>query len=629
MYQSRLKNLMFALCLSLLTNSVFAANLGALNVHSAIGEPLNADIALLSVNSEDLSFLTATIASEEVYVSQGISRNPVHNNITITQGKSADGALILNVRSTMPVNAAFLDLIVQLDWASGRIQREFTVLLNPPNAKASVDQMPSKIDAPVIPQESTSMQSLSGNALENEVNAIAIEDASVDLNTNGAKVAADETTQALADHATSSTFDTSHELTTVRGDTLSAIAKRFPNDGASLEQMLIALYENNQSAFINNNMNQLKVGQIVRVPSQSELYARTAEQARVRVKEQLQQWNVYRSALAGNVEAASATLVKENQQKASGKIAKTNETAEPLIASSTDVVKLSSGEVKNPTSEDTNQAFDEKISALQEETTARKKALLEAQQLSDALEKQIAVMQKLLILKNKVMANVQKNAENASQNKAKLKATPNALQKNNKATFVDDKSLLALPSFLGKQTFFKDWLSSKYLIYITIGLAVALLIAGLISSRNKQKRHLDRLAQRILTPKDLRSNVTLGDIAVVPSRVNSAINEDTLIDANDAFNPLRLGENQPSVDLTLDGLSLDICQNDDAIFISKNTDTQANRQKDAQTASSSFELNLSAISLDLDDVTQDSTSDANKTASKGKLNPDGVINKWY
>lgn len=629
MHQSRLKNLMFALCLSLLTSQVFAASLGSLTVHSAIGEPLNADIALLSVAADDLSALSATIASEEVYVSQGISRTLIHNNITITQGKSADGALTLNVRSTIPVNTSFLDLIVQLDWASGRIQREFTVLLNPPNAQVKIDRTPSKIEAPVIPQESAIMQSSSGNALENEVNAIAIEDASFDLNTNAAKVAIDEPTQALADHATSKASDISHEQTTVRGDTLSAIAKRFPNDGASLEQMLIALYENNPSAFMNNNMNQLKIGQIVRLPSHPELYARTATQASTIVKDHFNQWNIYRSALAGNIEAASARLQKENQQKASGKIAKTNEQTEPSIGSSTDVVKLSSGEVKNPTSEDTNQAFDEKISALQEETTARKKALLEAQQLSDALEKQIAVMQKLLILKNEVMANVQKNAENASQSKAKLQATPSALQKNNQATFVEDKSLLAPPSFLGKQSFFKDFISSTYLIYITIGLAIALLIAGLISSRNKQKRHLDRLAQRILTPKDLRSNATFSDVGVVPSRLNSAIAEDMLTDANDALNPLRLGENQPSVDLTLDGLSLDICQNDDATSNPKNADAPVSKQKDAQTASSSFELNLSAISLDLDDVTQDSTSDANKTASKSKLNPDDVINKWY
>lgn len=619
---------MFALCLSLLTSAVFAANLGALNVHSAIGEPLNADIALLSVNSEDLSSLIGTIASEEVYVSQGISRSLVHNNITITQGKSADGALILNVRSTMPVNAAFLDLIVQLDWASGRIQREFTVLLNTPNAKASVNQIPSKIEAPVIPQESISIEALSGNTLENQVSVTVTENGAIDLNANTTKIATDKPTQALAESATSSTVDTSHKLTTVRGDTLSAIALRLPNDGSSLEQMLIALYENNQSAFINNNMNQLKVGQIVRVPSQSELYARTAEQARLLVKEQLKQWNAYRSALAGNVEAASATLQKENQQQASGKIAKTNETAEPLIASSTDVVKLSSGEVKKPTSEDTNQAFDEKISALQEEITARKKALLEAQQLSDALEKQIAVMQKLLILKNEVMANVQKNAENASQNQTKLKATRNASQKSNKTTHADASSLSALPSFLNKQTFFKDLLSSTYLIYITIGLVVALLIAGLISARNKQKRHLDRLAQIIVTPKDFRSNAAFGDAAIA-NTVDSAINEDMLTDANDAFNSSRLSENQPSVDLTLDGLSLDISQNDDVLFNQKNDDTQANNQKSAPNASSSFELDLSAISLDLDDVTQDSTSDANKIASKGKLNPDDVIIKWY
>lgn len=606
---------MFALCLSLLTSSVFAASLGSLTVHSAIGEPLNADIVLLSMDADDLPALTATIASEEVYVSQGISRNLIHDNITITQGNSEDGALTLNVRSTIPVNASFLDLIVQLDWASVRIQREFTVLLNPPNAQVNADRTLSKIEAPVIPQESTIMESLNGNALENQDNVIAIEDASVDLNTISAKAAIDETTQALADHATSKASYISHELTTVRGDTLSAIAKRFPNDGASLGQMLIALYENNPSAFMNNNMNQLKIGQIIRLPSHSELYARTATQASTIVKDHLNQWNIYRSALAGNIEAAPATLQKESQQKASGKIAKTNEKTEPSIAFSTDVVKLSSGEVKNPTTEDTNQAFDEKISALQEETTARKKALLEAQQLSDALEKQIAVMQKLLILKNEVMANVQKNAENASQSKAKLKETPNSLQKNNKATFVDDKSLLVPPSFLGRQSFFKDALSSIYLIYITIGLAIALLGARLITSRNKQKRHHDRLAQRILRPKDLRSNATFADVAVSPSSINSAITEDTLTDANDAFNLLRLGENQPSVDLTLDGLSLDICQNDDATFNPKNADAAVIKQKDAQTASSSFELNLSAISLDLDDVTQDSTSDANKTAS--------------
>lgn len=606
---------MFALCLSLLTSSVFAASLGSLTVHSAIGEPLNADIVLLSMDADDLPALTATIASEEVYVSQGISRNLIHDNITITQGNSEDGALTLNVRSTIPVNASFLDLIVQLDWASVRIQREFTVLLNPPNAQVNADRTLSKIEAPVIPQESTIIESLNGNALENQDNAIAIEDASVDLNTISAKAAIDETTQALADHATSKASYISHELTTVRGDTLSAIAKRFPNDGASLGQMLIALYENNPSAFMNNNMNQLKIGQIIRLPSHSELYARTATQASTIVKDHLNQWNIYRSALAGNIEAAPATLQKESQQKASGKIAKTNEKTEPSIAFSTDVVKLSSGEVKNPTTEDTNQAFDEKISALQEETTARKKALLEAQQLSDALEKQIAVMQKLLILKNEVMANVQKNAENASQSKAKLKETPNSLQKNNKATFVDDKSLLVPPSFLGRQSFFKDALSSIYLIYITIGLAIALLGARLITSRNKQKRHHDRLAQRILRPKDLRSNATFADVAVSPSSINSAITEDTLTDANDAFNLLRLGENQPSVDLTLDGLSLDICQNDDATFNPKNADAAVIKQKDAQTASSSFELNLSAISLDLDDVTQDSTSDANKTAS--------------
>ena len=136
MRKSKIKQISLAVCLALLPFSSYAAGLGKLNVNSGIGEPLKAEIELLSVTPEELSTLAASIASEDAYTQQGIQHLAIHNNIKVEIDKNTDGSPILKIHSNQPVSDPYLDMLIQVDWATGRLQREYTILLDPPGYKA-------------------------------------------------------------------------------------------------------------------------------------------------------------------------------------------------------------------------------------------------------------------------------------------------------------------------------------------------------------------------------------------------------------------------------------------------------------------------------------------------------------
>ena len=104
MHSSKLKKITAAICMALIPMSVFAAGLGKLNVSSGLGEPLRADIELLSVTPEELNSIVANIASEEAYANQGIDRPASHNTIKVEVTKNSSGSPILRLKSTQPIS---------------------------------------------------------------------------------------------------------------------------------------------------------------------------------------------------------------------------------------------------------------------------------------------------------------------------------------------------------------------------------------------------------------------------------------------------------------------------------------------------------------------------------------------
>jgi pilus assembly protein FimV len=409
-HNSKLKQITIALCMALLPISVFAAGLGKLNVTSALGEPLRADIELLSVTPDELSSIVAAIASEEAYANQGIERPSSHNSIKVDVAKNSRGAPVLKLRSSLPISEPFLDMLLQVDWNSGRLLREYTVLLDPPGYTGEADTSTSTTQAPMV-KPSTAPS-------EDKMLAPAPQDAmAAPAKSTGTK-RSNRHNRAPRNPAPEAAPVESNgqEYTTQRGDTLNKIARDMKPEGVSLEQMLVGLYQANPNAFDARNMNRLKVGQILKQPSEEALNAISRKIAVREIRVHSSNWNAYRNKLAGIVKDAAPSEAEAPASSSSGKIKSAAEDKSMPAAGAKDVVKLSAGDAAAAKGGSGDvKAMQAKISALQEEVTAREKSVKEAQDRTVALEKQVADMQKLIAMKSGAMADLQKQAE--AQNK--------------------------------------------------------------------------------------------------------------------------------------------------------------------------------------------------------------------
>ena len=113
-----------------------AAGLGKLTLISALGQPLNAEVEIVSLQpgEEDLS---ARLASSQAFAQAGIEANPVLSDVRFTIERRGSTP-ILRLRSSQPINEPFIELLVELTWSSGRLVREYTFLLEPPEYKTKM-----------------------------------------------------------------------------------------------------------------------------------------------------------------------------------------------------------------------------------------------------------------------------------------------------------------------------------------------------------------------------------------------------------------------------------------------------------------------------------------------------------
>ena len=375
--------LLFLLLSIMLAPLSHAASLGGLNLSSNLGEPLLAEVELLLEPQESLSGLQAALASEQAYAKQGIRYQSHYLDLKVELQQNPQGLAVLKLSSSLPINEPYLDVLLQLDWAAGRLQKQYIVLLDPPQLTEAAPE------AIVAPQAS-------GEAVNTD----------------------DQLQAAMLPDQSSDQVDQARPLALVSkpGDTLSSLAKAIPQEGVSLDQMLLGLYQANPQAFEAGNMNRLKAGQALALPSPAELLATQAAAATAEVKLHASNWQAYRAALANKVLAQIARPDAVQAQSASGKIASAKDDVDKVKTTNNDVLKLSAG------GKEAAKSADAKLLALQEDATAREKSLQESDARAQALQKQIQDMQQLLRLKNQSMADLQKHATEAKQANAAKQA---------------------------------------------------------------------------------------------------------------------------------------------------------------------------------------------------------------
>ena len=387
-----------------------AAGIGGINVVSALGQPLKADIELFSVNKSEKSSLVARLATPEAYKLAGLDY-PYGNKFKFTIESRADGASYIHATSSKEINDPFVSLLVELSWASGKLVREYTFLLDPVGyqaeqpAPAPVQAVAPAVEpvvaAPVaevpvaeVPPEEQMVEIATEPVPESEpVSSQPIEQAPPVE--KPAKVAPAKVAAATMNAG---------EVKVQRGDTLTKIAAANSVDGVSLERMLVALYRANADQFDAKNMNRIKTGKILRMPDSKELEAISQADARKEIHAQVSDWNAYRQKMA-SAPSISAEH-QEAQQVSAGKISSSVADKTPVAKEGAkEVLKLSKGDAVNDKVAAAGKATSQDSkNAVQEEAIAKAKAVADEQTRAALLEKNLQDMKRLAELKTEAAA---------------------------------------------------------------------------------------------------------------------------------------------------------------------------------------------------------------------------------
>jgi pilus assembly protein FimV len=292
-----------------------ALSLGRITSLSSLGEPFAAGIDIPDINTEEIASLKATLASPEAFKTAGMEYNTALASVQITLTRRENGSSYLLLRSEKIVSDPFVNLIINANWSTGRIVRNYTLLLDPPAVKqietATVTAPMAVLPAPAPISAPTSVQT----PVPAPVNSTRVPPVS----TPSAPVAMPKAPATKSsDSAQKPTITNSGEQIKVsNGDTAGKIAAKNLPANVSLDQMLAAMLRGNPKAFIDNNINRLKAGVILDLPTDEQAAAVSASEARQSLVAQSKDFSSFRRKLAEN---APALTSKTTDRVAGGKI---------------------------------------------------------------------------------------------------------------------------------------------------------------------------------------------------------------------------------------------------------------------------------------------------------------------
>ncbi len=297
----------------LLPETAFTLGLGEIEVNSALNQKLKADIELLSATPEDTENLIVKLASRKEFTRAGLDRPYLLNDLRFNS-VVVDGVPQIKVSSGSPIREPFLNFLVEVDWPNGHLIREYTVLLDPPvfmTQPASAPPAPVKQNddfrpvstgsSNVIPVVSpgVSLSARPGAAATAPVSQPAVRPAEATSNTP-AFVPAPYVQQPAVVNQKPGTYRIKS------GDTAWSLADAMrPDQSISVEQMMVAMLRANPESFIDENVNGLKRGYILRVPDYDQIVAVNQADARAMVREQAALWRQYQQTHAGGQPASA------------------------------------------------------------------------------------------------------------------------------------------------------------------------------------------------------------------------------------------------------------------------------------------------------------------------------------
>ncbi|WP_222564785.1 type IV pilus assembly protein FimV [Novilysobacter antarcticus] len=406
-----------ALVLMVASGTAAALGLGQIQLKSKLGEPLLAEIMIVSSDPSELEGLRAGLASPETFARIGLDLpQGAVADLQFTQALNDAGRPVIRVTSVAPIEQPLLSFLIEVDWGQGRLVREYSTLMDAPRTLAASAQ-PS-IQAPTQAQSNAIMRDAVADQTEpSAVTGFVAEGAGDE------RPVAGDTPPGMTVPAQPTPPPTRYGAVQ-SGEHLSKIAEGLEMDG-NLQQRMIALLQANPEAFIGGNIHLLKQGAVLRIPGADEVAAITAAQAAAQVREQTRAWRV-----------ASQPVPQPQVADAVGEASAAGDTvAAATAAAPADGARL---EIVPPGASDASRAgtqsglsaggegdmVRQELQTTTETLAARDAELADLKSRIDTLEQLQSDQQKLLAMKDAELASAQEQLAQAQSTQAAAQADP-------------------------------------------------------------------------------------------------------------------------------------------------------------------------------------------------------------
>ncbi|HSI50460.1 MAG TPA: FimV/HubP family polar landmark protein [Ideonella sp.] len=308
-----------------------------MTVQSALGESLRAEIEITGLTADEAASLRSSVASGDAFRAAGVDYNAVLIGAQATLQRRSDGRPIIRLVGERAVSEPFVDVILDFSWNGGRLQRSYTLLIDPPTTRSSAGTQ----SAPVNAAPAISAAPIAPTPAPAQVAPPPIATAPYTPPRPAPAQAPATAPRSVASQPATPSSASGDSVKVRSGDTLSSIANANARQGVSLDQMLVGLYRGNPQAFLGNNMNRLKAGVVLNVPDAQSAGSIGADEAHQVIQAHSADFSAFRQRLA---EGAPAVKTTESARQASGKVEAAVQDRKPGgPATAPDQLKLSRG----------------------------------------------------------------------------------------------------------------------------------------------------------------------------------------------------------------------------------------------------------------------------------------------
>lgn len=432
----------------LATSLASALSLGELSLDSRLNQPFRATVPIRHAGDLNSSQVNVKLASRSDFDKAGVDYAYFLNNLKFEVELKGDSSGRVIITTREPIVEPYLNFLVEARWPTGRMLREYVVLLDPPATPAGETATVETARGGVASQAAEGRPAPRERVVERREEPAP---------TTGPRPRAGAERTELPAATEPGTYRVQHN------DTLWEVAVRArPSESVSVQQTMLALLRNNPNAFIENNVNRLKSGYVLRLPTEEEAGQLPQDQAVAEVSRQNAVWR-------GEAPPAA--------EPATGPQLKTGEAAEEAAPEGAgETARLS---IATPGDSDAGEgAGGESAAALRDQLAAAEENLDKAQRENEEmqsrvrdLEEQMATLQRLLEVRDEQLSALQDAAQTGEEAPKPAQPAPPAQEEG-----ADD--------LLGGD--------NRLLINIGLGLAILLLLAALMFYQRRRRQQAEQ-----------------------------------------------------------------------------------------------------------------------------------------